>query len=104
MDVATCGSRKEPTGVATLPWHTQCVTGTGAGAQLRAATARRKRNEGRLRDARSAEARAIRAALHSGIRQVEIVAITGYTREHVRRLSAAAELEQAERARDRHAS
>jgi hypothetical protein len=91
MDVATRGSRYEPRELATLLWHTQRVTGTGASAQLRAATARRKRSEGRLRDARSAESRAIRAALDSGIRQVEIVAITGYTREHVRRLAAAAE-------------
>jgi hypothetical protein len=72
------------------PWHTPCVTGTGPESELRAATTRRKRAEDRWRDARAAEARAILAALDAGMRQVDIVHITGYTREHVRRLAEAA--------------
>lgn len=72
------------------PWHTPCVTGTGPESELRAATARRKRAEDRWRDARAAEARAILAALDAGLRQVDVVGITGYTREHVRRLAESA--------------
>ncbi len=40
-----------------------------------------------LDEARAAERGLIFDALQSGGRQVEIVNITGYTREHVRRLS-----------------
>jgi hypothetical protein len=69
------------------PCHTPCVTGTGPESELRAATTRRKRTEDRLRDARAAEARAILAALDAGMKQVDVVGITGYTREHVRRLA-----------------
>lgn len=40
-------------------------------------------------EARLAERAAIYAALEDGMRQVDVVAVTGYTREHVRRLDAA---------------
>ncbi len=56
-------------------------------AQLRTATSRRKRLVKQAEVARLAERAAILAALEDGLRQVEVVAITGYTREHVRRLA-----------------
>lgn len=69
-------------------WPTLCpVDATPEERQLRAATARRKRLEAQLRTARLDERAAIAAALASRIRQVQICAITGYTREHVRRLA-----------------
>lgn len=71
------------------PWHTPCVTGTGPDGRLRAATARRKQAVKKADDARLAERAAILAALESGLRQVDVVEITGYTREHVRRLAEA---------------
>lgn len=40
-------------------------------------------------NARLAERAAIVVALDAGVRQVDIVEITGYTREHVRRLAEA---------------
>ena len=43
----------------------------------------------RAEEARLAERAAILAALESGIKQVDVVNITGYTREHVRRLAEA---------------
>jgi hypothetical protein len=65
------------------------VTGNDAESALRAATARRKLALKKAEDARLAERAAIYAALEDGMRQVDVVAITGYTREHVRRLDAA---------------
>ncbi len=65
------------------------MTGNDPEAALRAATARRKQALKKAEDARLAERAAIYAALESGMRQVDVVAITGYTREHVRRLDAA---------------
>ncbi|MBW0088265.1 hypothetical protein I4I73_03420 [Pseudonocardia sp. KRD-184] len=56
-------------------------------AQLRAATGRRKRLVKQAEAARLAERAAILAALEDGMRQVDVVGITGYTREHVRRLA-----------------
>lgn len=52
-------------------------------ARLRLASARRKR----LEAARLQERAAIVAALEAGMRQVDVVAITGFTREHIRRLA-----------------
>jgi hypothetical protein len=54
---------------------------------LRAASTRRKRAERTVDEARAAERDAIVAALDSGLRQVDIVRITGWTRETVRRLA-----------------
>jgi hypothetical protein len=54
---------------------------------LRAASARRRRAERTVDAARAAERDAIVAALDSGLRQVDIVKITGWTRETVRRLA-----------------
>jgi hypothetical protein len=55
--------------------------------QLKAASARRRRLARSLDEARTVERALIFDALESGGRQVDIVAITGYTREHVRRLT-----------------
>lgn len=49
---------------------------------VRAKTAAEKRAE----DARAALAIAMAAAIGEGMRQSEVVKLTGYTREHVRRL------------------
>lgn len=55
--------------------------------RIRLATAARKRAEERLAQARAEERAAITAAVDSGVmRQVEVCRLTGYTREHVRRL------------------
>src|SRR5690348_17102131 len=70
-------------------WPTLCLVEATPEAQLKAATARRKRILKQAEAARLAERSAIMAALDSGIRQVDVVAVTGYTREHVRRLDAA---------------
>lgn len=56
-------------------------------AQLRAASGRRKRAMKQLENARLAERAAILAALEAGVRQVDVVEITGYTRNHVARLA-----------------
>lgn len=56
-------------------------------AQLRAVAARRKRHQRQAEDLRVTERSLILDALLAGERQVDVVAITGYTREHVRRLS-----------------
>jgi len=49
---------------------------------VRAKTAAEKRAE----DARAALSIAMTDAIHAGVKQSEVVAITGLTREHVRRL------------------
>lgn len=69
--------------------HTPCVAaGTNdPETALRAASARRKRAERTVTDARADERAAIVAALDAGLRQVDIVRITGWTRETVRRLA-----------------
>ena len=68
-------------------WPTLCVVDETLEAQLKAASARRRRLMRQLDEARSVERALLFDALQAGGRQVEIVAITGYTREHVRRLS-----------------
>lgn len=62
--------------------HSLVMT-TGA---LEAATEAYRAAQRELDSRRQALAAAIVAAAHSGIRQTEIVRITGYTREHIRRL------------------
>lgn len=54
--------------------------------RLRAASTRRKRLDSLIADARAEERAAILAALGEGMKQVEIVAITGFTREYIRRI------------------
>jgi hypothetical protein len=59
-------------------------------SELRAATAAYRRAERRAEDLRSKLAAAIVAADAAGVRQVDIVEITGYTRERVRQILRAA--------------
>jgi ABC-type branched-subunit amino acid transport system substrate-binding protein len=81
---------------ATWPWHTPCVIDREPEEALRAATARRKRTERSLRDARKAEAFAALNLLEAGVKQSRVVEITGYTREHVRRITDQAKAERGE--------
>lgn len=74
----------------TLGWHTPCVTDTGPVATLRAATVRRKRAETNLKAARRSESHAALDAVLAGVTQADVARITGYTREHVRRITDAA--------------
>jgi DNA-directed RNA polymerase specialized sigma24 family protein len=68
--------------------HTPCVAANNdPEAALRAASTRRKRAERAVTEARADERAAIVAALDAGLRQVDIVRITGWTRETVRRLA-----------------
>lgn len=75
-------------------WPTLCpVDATPEERQLRAATARRKRLDAQLKAARMEERAAMLAAMDAGLKQVQVVAITGFTREHIRRLAEAARSE-----------
>lgn len=60
-------------------------------SRLRKAVRTKTAAEKRADDARAALAIAMAAAIHEGMRQSEVVALTGYTREHVRRLVREAE-------------
>lgn len=64
------------------------VDATPEERQLRTMSARRKRLDAQLATARAEERDAIVAALDSGMRQVQVVAITGFTREYIRRIKA----------------
>lgn len=68
-------------------WHDPAVPGDPE-SDLRAATRRRIAALTKTEQARAAERAAIVAALDGGLMQREIVEITGYTREHVRRIVA----------------
>lgn len=61
--------------------------------QLRAISARRKRQDASLAATRAEERAAILAAMATGTKQVQICAITGFTREYVRRIERGAESE-----------
>lgn len=54
--------------------------------RLRKAVRTKTAAEKRAEDARAALAIAMAAAIEEGMRQSEVVKLTGYTREHVRRL------------------
>lgn len=69
------------------PWPTLRVVDEEVETQLRAASARRRRLMRLLDDARTTERVLLFDALRSGGKQVEVVNITGFTREHVRRLA-----------------
>lgn len=60
-------------------------------SRLRKAVRTKTAAEKRADDARAALAIAMAAAIREGMRQSEVVALTGYTREHVRRLVREAE-------------
>jgi CRP-like cAMP-binding protein len=73
--------------VATLVWDDAVMpatedTATRLRKAMRAKTAAEKRAEA----ARTALAVAMADAIREGMRQSEVVKLTGYTREHVRRL------------------
>lgn len=55
--------------------------------RLRSISTRRKRIAAQLAAARSEERDAILAALAAGTKQVRITAITGFTREYIRRIT-----------------
>lgn len=97
MDSATGVLHQQVRGVGQPAWltHTPCMAagGNDTEAALRAATSRRKRAERTVDDARAGERAAIVAALDAGLRQVDIVNITGWTRETVRRLAEKARAE-----------
>lgn len=57
-----------------------------AAAALRKAVRAKNTAEKRAEDARAALAAAMADAIREGMRQSEVVELTGYTREHVRRL------------------
>ncbi|MFF3511573.1 hypothetical protein [Streptomyces sp. NPDC002573] len=65
-------------------------------ATLRKAVRAKNAAEKRADDARAALALAMAEAIRGGMRQSEVVAMTGYTREHVRRLVREVEEQQAQ--------
>ncbi len=69
-------------------WPTLCpVDATPEEQQLRSLSARRKRLAGLVKTARAEEREAILAAHNSGMKQVQICRITGFTRDYVRRIT-----------------
>lgn len=66
-------------------------------ATLRRAVRAKTTAEKRAEDARAALAVAMADAIRDGLKQSEVVAITGYNREHVRRLVSKVEDERAAR-------
>lgn len=79
----------EDTAVGVDGWPTLYpVDATPEERQLRTASARRKRLDAQLVTARADERAAILAALDSGMRQVQVCSITGFTREYIRRIKA----------------
>lgn len=66
-------------------------------AALRKAARAKKTAEDRAEAARAALAVAMADAMRDGMKQSEVVAITGYNREHVRRLVSKVEDERAAR-------
>ncbi|MEX3101204.1 MULTISPECIES: hypothetical protein [unclassified Streptomyces] len=65
-------------------------------ARLRKAVRAKATAEKRADDARAALAVAMAKAIEEGMRQGEVVELTGYTREHVRRLVREVEAQRAE--------
>ena len=87
LSTLTCGD----TPVGLDQWPTLYpVDATPEERTLRTASARRKRLDAQLVAARTDERAAILAALDSGMRQVQVVSITGFTREYIRRIKAEA--------------
>ncbi len=68
-------------------WPSLCpVDAKPSEKRLRAASARRKRLDGLVAEARAEERAAILEAIDDGMRQVKVVSITGFTREYIRRI------------------
>jgi hypothetical protein len=63
------------------------VDATPSEKRLRAASTRRKRLDNLLNEARAEERAAIVEAIEAGMRQVQVVTITGFTREYIRRIA-----------------
>lgn len=74
----------EASAVTTWLWHTPRVEESLA--ELRAATSRYRAALKRVEETRSAQRAAIRSAIDAGVKQVDVARITGYNREHVRRI------------------
>lgn len=55
-------------------------------AEVRAAVRRHRAAQKRLEDAQKSLRETLRNARDAGVKQVDLVGMTGYTREHVRRL------------------
>jgi ABC-type branched-subunit amino acid transport system substrate-binding protein len=73
--------------VATPMWeHVDMPATEETVAALRKAVRAKKTAEDRATAARNALAVAMTDAIHAGVKQGEVVTITGLTREHVRRL------------------
>jgi len=91
MDDAIGVLRSQRRVVGQRPWacHTPCVAATNdPEKKLRAALAKRQRAEQAVIEARAAERAAIVTALdEDGLKQADVVRITGYTRETIRRLA-----------------
>jgi hypothetical protein len=68
-------------------WPTLCLVDTPQEKQVRAAAARVRRLEAQLKTARLDLSAAVVAALDTGSKQVTLVRLTEYTREHLRRLA-----------------
>jgi DNA-directed RNA polymerase specialized sigma24 family protein len=69
-------------------WPTLCsVDATPEEQKLRSVSGRRKRLAAQIKDVRVEEREAILAAHHSGMKQVQICRITGFTRDYVRRIT-----------------
>lgn len=78
--------------MATFMWDHSVMPATEETvSRLRKAVRAKTAAEKRADDARAALALAMAAAIQEGMRQSEVVALTGYTREHVRRLVREAE-------------
>lgn len=78
----------DDTSVGMDEWPTLCpVDATPEEQQLRAISTRRKRQDAQLAATRAEERAAIMAALAVGMKQVKVCAITGFTREHIRRIT-----------------
>lgn len=73
--------------MATCVWEHAAMPATEETvAALRKAVRAKTAAEKRADDARAALAIAMAAAIREGMKQSEVVELTGYTREHVRRL------------------
>lgn len=68
-------------------WPTLCIVDTPQEKQVRAAAVRLRRLEAQLKTARQELSAAVVEALDAKSKQVTLVRITGYTREHLRRLA-----------------
>jgi CRP-like cAMP-binding protein len=82
--------------VATSMWdHADMAATEETVSRLRKAVRTKTTAEKRADDARAALAIAMAEAIREGMRQSDVVAMTGYTREHVRRLVREVEEQQA---------